>query len=138
MSTGILFGSAVFLLISYYLQFLVGFYVGNILWGLAVRLSIIPILDVITRHTYPKDEAVVTVWLTGSGSAILILMSGVARLLTENTAPESALIFMVVIMFFEFLLSFFLKPHIRRRESSQEPKIETQNQSESLPLIQSL
>ena len=58
---GLLFGSSVCLLFSYFYKSLIGFYVGNIIWGAASRICNIPLFEVVTRHTYPKDEAIVTV-----------------------------------------------------------------------------
>ena len=127
--TGMLLGSVILILVSYYCKLLPGFYIGNIWWGLSGRICIIPLLDVVTRHTYPKDETVVLVWVTGFSSAVLTLLAGTARLLTKYTKPESALILLVVIMFFVFLSTFFLKPNDNRGEADQ--KLISGNQTES-------
>jgi len=133
--TGLLFVSGICLLLSYYYKYLVGFYLGNVAWGVGVRLAFIPLMDLVTRQTYPIDEIVVTVWMAGTGSAVLVLLTGFARLLTVHTSPDSALIFMSVVVLFVFLLSFFLKPKNRRGETDQRLANEQQNISESSQLI---
>ena len=122
---GMLLGSVSLILVSYYCKFLPGFFIGNIGWGLSVRICIIPLLDVVTRHTYPKDETVVSVWVNGFSSIGVVVLAGFVRLLTKYTNAVSALISLVVIMFFVFLSTFFLKPIDRRREAGQELITET-------------
>ena len=133
--TGMLLGSVILTLVSYYGKFLPGFFIGNIWWGLSVRICVIPLLDVVTRHTYPKDETVVSVWVTGFCSTSVVLLAGTARLLTKYTKPESALISLVVIMFFVFSSTFFLKPNDNRGEAGQELISENQTESESSRLL---
>jgi len=61
----------------------------------------------VTRQTYPKDETVVTVWMNGIGSAIVVLLTGAAKLLTDCTTPAAVLSFLVVIIC--FFVVFFLE-----------------------------
>jgi len=53
----------------------------------------------VTRLTYPIDEAVVTVWMAGTGSAILVLLSVASRLLT---------ILFLIVHYFLWLWLYFL------------------------------
>jgi len=133
--TGLLLASGICILISYYYRALIGFYVGNVTWGVAVRICTIPLEDMVTRQTYPKDETVVTLWMTGSGAVIYVLMTGIARLLTSYTASSSALFFLAAMMFVIFLSSFFLKPNNSRGEADQQLTNERYNRSEYSPLI---
>ena len=132
---GLLFGSCICLLFSYYFTFLAGFFVGNIAWGVAVRISAIPIEDIVTRHTYPKDETVVSVWMSGIGSMLAVLLPEAARLLSIYTVPESVLVFVTVITFLVFLLSFLFKPKNSRGQVDEELINENQNESETSQLI---
>ena len=116
---GLLFGCSLCVLCSYYYKSLIGFYVGNIIWGAASRICNIPLFEVVTRHTYPKDETLVTVWMAGYGTTILVTLIGTSRVLTNHTTPASALIFMCVFLFVAFLASFFLKPNNNRGEADR-------------------
>ena len=131
---GLLFGSSVCLFFSYQYKSLIGLYVGNIIWGAASRICNIPLFEVVTRHTYPKDETLVTLWMGGYGTTIVVTLIGTSRVLTSHTTPASALIFMCVFLFVAFLASFFLKPNNERggvdRESANE------NKGENTPLVQ--
>ena len=131
---GLLFGSSVFLLFSYFYKSLIGFYVGNIIWGAASRICNIPLFEVVTRHTYPKDETLVTVWMAGYGTTILVALIGTSRVLTSHTTPASALIFMCVFLFVAFSASFFLKPNNKRGQVDRE--LANENKGENTPLVQ--
>ena len=134
--TGILFGSGICLILSYHYKFLVGFYMGNITLGAGIRICMIPLLDVITRHTYPKDETVVSAWLAGTGSVIFIILTEISRLLTNHTSASSALILMAVVLFFVFLSSFFFKPKINRDKAEQQLLTSKTKMCESTSFIQ--
>ena len=114
--TGLMLVSGMVILLSYYCNSLVGFYIGNVALGMAARICTIPLFEIVTRHTYPKDEALVTVWMAGAGTAVLVVLSGTARLVAKDATPGSALIFMCVVIFITFTLSFLLKPRNKRGE----------------------
>ena len=108
---------------------------GNNAWGVAVRFSAIPIEAMVTRHPYPKDETVVSVWMSEIGSVLAVLLPEVARLLGIYSVSDSVLIFIAVVTFLVFLLSFLLKPKNSRGETDQELINENQNIIETLLLI---
>jgi len=118
--SGLLLGSGICLLLSYYYKILLGFYIGNIVWGVGSRICNIPLFEIVTRHTYPKDETIVTVWMAGIGTTIIVVIVGATRLLTTYLNSISGLIFINAFLLFAFFASFFLKPKNNRGEVDQE------------------
>ena len=111
-----MFCSCCGLLLSYYLKSLLGFYINNILYGAGTRVSTIPVMEVVTQHTYPKNEALVTVWMAGCGTAILLLITELSRVISTHIALVGALVWMCVLVFIVLVLSFFLRPKNTRGE----------------------
>ena len=123
---------ATVIFVSYYYNHIIGFYIGNALMAVSSRICGIALLDVITRHTYPINEALVLTVFAASGTAIYIILAYLARLITNLTTPGSSIIFIMVCLFLALVLSFFMDPKDKRREIDNSSE---QGETESLFLL---
>ena len=130
-----LFCSCCGLLLSYCLKSLLGFYVSNIAFGASTRITIVSLMEVVTRHTYPKNEALVTVWMAGCGTVILLIITELSRAISTYIALVGALVWMCVLALIVLVLSFFLRPKNTRGEVD-ELMMSKEEQNELTPLNQ--
>ena len=112
--TGIMLCGGLGLLSSYYFKNVIGFYISNVILGAGTRLGNVPLQDVITRHTYPKNERLVTVWMAGCVTGFAVLYTGLARLISDHTNAASSLILTNVCLLLCFTSTFFFKPQNNR------------------------
>ena len=129
--------SAIGILLFYHYNVLSGLFLGNFIFSCAKRFCVVPVMEAVTRHTYPMNEAFVSSWSTGIGSLILVVFSEIARLISDCTTPGSALIVMCVALFVSFILSLFFKPNNLRLETEIEKRSEGAScgSSEHTPLV---
>ena len=120
------------LLLSYCYNSIIGFWLCNCAFGVGNRLCVLPLLEMILDHTYPMDEAFVSVWLSGIGSAVFVALAELARLTSRFTLPVSALVLMTAAVLFAFLLTVALDPKDRRSQLEQRP---TTDYNERSPLV---
>ena len=107
------------LLLSFYFKSLVGFYISKSGCGISEMLCTIPLYEVVTRHTYPINEALVTTWMAGGVTALLIILVEPIRAISDNTSPVSSLYAMGIIVTIALALSLFVKPSNRRGDMDQ-------------------
>ena len=123
-TVGLLSGIAI--LLCYHYDILSGIFVFNVILSSANRFCVIPMMDAVTRHTYPMNEAFVSVWMTGVGSIILIIISNIARIISNHTTPGSTLIVMCAALFLSFILSLFFDPSDKRADTDKKPAAHTE------------
>ena len=131
-SLGLASGIAVYL--SYHYGTLSGLFVSNIIFSLGNRFCVMPMLEIVTRITYPMNEAFVSAWVTGVNSLILVIMAEIARFTSDHLSSGSSLIVMCVVLFFAFILSLFFRPS-DKRTAVDKMQADTNELSENLPLI---
>ena len=102
--------------LAYYYHNFVSFCVGIFLYSIGTRLVVIPLLEVITRHTYPIDETFVSVWVGGHQSFILILIGELSRIISIYSTSIALLIFMCACGFILFVIALIINPNDKRRE----------------------
>ena len=120
------FLSAVGMTLALYERSLVVFCVCIFVYGISTRLFVIPLLEIITRHTYPLDEAFVSVWVSGCGCIALVFFAESARVIALHAPPMAVMIFMCFSLLFSFILLLFVRPKNKRGEIAFE---ETNNSS---------
>ena len=87
------------------------------LYGISTRLFIIPLLEIITRHTYPLEETFVSVWVSGCGCIAMIFFVEASRLISLHTSPIGLLIFMCICLFVSLFLILFIRPKDKRSQA---------------------
>lgn len=115
---GIVFSflSAVGMTLCLYTEFFIGFCLCIFVYAISTRTFIIPLLEIITRHTYPLDETFVSVWVSFFGCVAQVIFVEIARLLSYFFSPISLMIFMSVCLFISLFIAAFINPTDKRGE----------------------
>jgi len=100
---------------AYYHMFKL-FCVSMFFYGVGSRIFVIPLLEIITRHTYPIDEAFVNVWMGVNQGVVIVIIAELARIISVHTGIIGLLIFVCVSAFISFILTLMLNPRDKRRE----------------------
>ena len=111
------FLSAVGMAFSLYTTSLTSFCMCLFLYGLSTRVFVIPLLEIITRHTYPLEEMFVSVWVSGCGCIALVIFVETARLISLHTAPVGLMMLMCALLLMSLILILFIKPKDKRGEA---------------------
>ena len=136
-----LLGTALSLLLSLgmtfslYVKSFVGFCSCIFFYGVSTRLFVIPLLEIITRHTFPLEETFVSVWVSGCGCIALVMFAEVARLISLHAKPIGLLIFMCICLLISFCLTLFVRPLNKRGEAFLTAEIEGKNINEKTKLV---
>ena len=129
------FLSAVGMTLCLYKEFFVGFCLCIFVYGISTRVFVIPLLEIITRHTYPLDETFVSVWVSFFGCVAQVVFVEIARVLSYFANPIALLIFMSICLFISFVFIMLIDPIDKRGEISNKstnPKEVTKILSESI------
>ena len=104
------------LILSFHYKNFKWFCVFLILFSFGTRLCVIPLLEVVTRHTYPIDEIFVSV-LVGAYRCLIIVLAGeIARIISIYIASIGLLIYLFVCGFISFVFALIIDPKDKRRE----------------------
>ena len=117
--------------LGFYYQNFKAFCVCLLFYTIGTRIFVIPVLEVITRHTYPIDETFVSVWVGASSCFIHIIIGEIARIISLYMASIGLLICMCTFAFISFVLILMSNPTDKRR------KADTENEQidETIPLL---
>ena len=130
-----LFFLASMTLAFYYRSFYL-FCCGLFFYSIGSRLFVVPLLEVITRHTYPMDETFVAVLVSATGSICRILLGELARIISLYAPRISLLILMCGCNFVAIVLAFLINPRDKRREADMKQNIQDNTESnETSPLL---
>ena len=118
--TFLLFICGLVLFLSYHYKSLVVLFLANVILGIGSRCVVVPLLVVVTRHTYPISETFVSIWVAGINSVVFVLLAVTQRVLFNAFSLRAAIIELIVILFFSFILSLLMKPQNKREEVQEE------------------
>ena len=102
--------------LSFYYRRFYLFCVGVLFYSIGSRMFVIPLFEVLTRHTYPMDETFVSVWIGANGSFILIVIGEIARVVSLHSPPIFLLILMCTCAFASLVLTLMIDPKDKRRQ----------------------
>ena len=114
--TFLLFICGLVLFLSYHYRNLVVLFIANVILGIGSRCVVVPLLVVITRHTYPVSETFVSIWVTGIGGLMFVLLAIMQRVLSNAFSLGTSIVELIVIFFVSFVLSLLMKPKNKREE----------------------
>ena len=117
---GMTFLSTVGIALSYYFENFPGLCVFNGGLGFSMQICIISLLAVVTRHSYPINEAFVSIWIAGFESFVLIVIAELGRLFIDKINNMSVFILMSALLFMSFVLAIITKPQDRRLDAERE------------------
>jgi len=130
------FLSLVGLTLGFYFRQYILFCIFVILYPFGTRIFIIPLLEVITRHTYPIDETFVSVWVGANSSLLFLIIGEIARIISLYAPSLALLLFMCVCAFISFFITNIINPKDKRREIDLELEMQENNSGEGvLPLL---
>ena len=122
--------------LAFYYRSFYSFCCGLLFYSIGTRLFGVPLLEVITRHTYPIDETFVTVLVSANGSIILVLLAEIASIISLYAPPISLLILMCGCNFVAIVLAFLINPKDKRREADVAQNLQDNAESkETSPLL---
>jgi len=110
------FAVLVSMTLAFYYRYFYVFCVGILLYSIGTRIFAIPLLEVITRHTYPIDETLVSVLVGANGSVIIIIIGEIARIISSSTSVTNMLIFVCTCILAATILAFLINPKDKRHE----------------------
>jgi len=87
---------------------------SNAVYGMATRISMVPLYDLITQHTYPINETISCGWMTCVQVLLAVVAAELSRLLFTYTGSLGVLIFHSGALLFNMLLVFLIKPKYGR------------------------
>ena len=134
--SGLAFGAVLVLFASYYFASFVGLCLSMFLYGVCSYIGFTPLYDAVLQHTYPLNVILVSSIAGSLRFCATILISESARLLLHFTGPIGVLVFHCLLQLIGFVLSFFIKPKLKR--SNQDPTFydhNLRNTNESTPLL---
>ena len=124
------------LTLSFYYRMFYSFWVCLVLYSFGARIFLIPMLEVITRHTYPVDEVFVNIWVTANAAITVLILSEIGRIILLYIAPIGLFIFMCVCVFIAFVLALIMNPNDKRSKIDLGYKMEKScEDEESMPLV---
>ena len=123
---GFTFVVLVALTLSFHFDNFWGFCVCVVMYSIGTRLFVIPLFEIITRHTYPIDETFVSIWVGAIGCFILVIIGEIARAVAGYASTISLLTLMCACVFVAFVLALFSHPTDKRSEVDTQIKNEGQ------------
>ena len=125
-------GSVLFL--SYHYKSLVVLFIANVILGIGSRCVVVPLLVVITRHTYPVSETFVSIWVAGFGALVFVLLAVMQRVLSNAFSLRAAIFQLIFVQFVSFISSLLMRPKNKRKEAQENAAIES---NELTPILTS-
>ena len=115
-SIGILFCilTLICVFIGYYLLISVVVYVFVGLYGVFLMIYYTPMLDIVYQHFFPEDSGILTAILFMVSSIITLIFTRIIKLFMSVFGNNALFIYMLIILFFSFIVSLFLKPNYAR------------------------
>ena len=124
------------LTLSFYYRMFYSFWVCLVLYSFGARIFLIPMLEVITRHTYPVDEVFVNIWVTAYGTITGLILGEIGQSILLYIAPIGLFIFMCVCVFIAVVLALIMNPTDKRKKIDLEYEMEEScEDEESMPLV---
>ena len=133
---GLTFMTLLTLSLMFYYSKFVGFSICLFLYAVSSRIFILPLYEIVTRHTYPIDETMVSIWVGAISSVTCVIIGKTARVVLTYTAPVGLFVMMCMIMFATFILALFIRPIDKRAIIDRQKKDEdVQDLSEETALL---
>ena len=123
--TLLLFFSGLIVFLSYYYKNLVALFISNLVLAIGSHCVDVSLFVVVTRHTYPISEIFVSVWVTGIGALVFLLLAVIQRSLSMAFSLGTAIIELTVVLFISFVLSLVMKPKNKRKEAEENAATES-------------
>ena len=125
---------SIIIFLSYYYKNVVGVFVAGAVLGVGNRCGSISLFVLVTQHTYPISESMVSIWVTGFGTLLIVLLAVIQRALFNAFSTEGVIIAQCVILCTFFVLSLFMKPINKRGQVGECSPVEA---NEHTPILSS-
>ena len=132
--TFVLLVGGLVLFLSYHYKSLVVLFIANVILGIGSRCIVLPLLVVVTRHTYPASETFVSIWVAGFGALVFVLLAIMQRVLSNAFSLRAAMFELIFVQFVSFISSLLMKPKNKRKETQENAAIES---NELTPILTS-
>ena len=107
------------LTLACYFVNVVAVFIFNTLFGFAIAFCIIPLLDLLLQHTYPKNPGIVTLLFLGICTVLVIPIAQVCRVILNYVNGPAVLACLGVLFLVTVIIAIFLNPSYNRLNASK-------------------